>query len=622
MFVSSCLHQKTLNCTFVKVGKDLLFVATLISALGAIITGTLALHNVTFFASMGKIGAYTCLAGGSGTALFAIILKSYALFREKLSPPQPDSTDPIPIAKSNNLLPEFTIYKLNLNPEEMALKLSDGARKDLSSFPSFYHNSQTDFHKKCIEYLRSESFSTKHLQSLREERNTTLGELHIERPLVTTIIGGGLAGLVSALEAYLAGATVHLVEKQVKYSRDTMVHLHPGIKAYLKDRLKEFMTIAESQRVIVNRLHRFYDREVLQEDSFSLIEIKALEWMISLILYKLANEDEELKIYRESEFDRIEGKNVILKGGSHILTDWIIGADGAKSLVRKSAQIKWETRSTSRRSVAATFPNLWGNNNAYWKLNNRIPQSITEAVEQEDLSKSSKKAKENFTSSIGTHITASKWKNNGDPRYKHYCNETHVIEKKKKRKKFTFFKKEKKSDQLPKEIILAKEGERKLLPKLKKLGWEQEQLPNNRLFVSTHTLFLGTDLPQNISDKEIKPWISTTLEQNFPRPTIDILLAQLRNVSVFNTELFEAVSVVKEGRIFLLGDASGIPDFQTGYGAQKAIRDARAFGNLVKAYGKQDNFQTVLSKYKTETKKRTRDLHQKSFDAGLAELRG
>src|SRR5690606_29272750 len=126
-------------------------------------------------------------------------------------------------------------------------------------------------------------------------------------------------------------------------------------------------------------------------------------------------------------------------------------------------------------------------------------------------------------------------------------------------------------------------GGRLLHGRLVEMGWNLERLPSNRLFTSSHTIYLGTDLPERLlhADRsEVLPWIAATLEQNLPRSAVKLLMSQIRTCTVFTSQLFRA-SHVRKGRVLLIGDAVGSPDFQTGSGAKKAMDDARAVGKLV-----------------------------------------
>ncbi len=522
----------------------------------------------------------------------------------------------------NNLHPVFKVDMPLPYPRERIKELPKDAQRRLDNpeeFSAFYTESQIVFHESVAGYLSSDSISARqHFEILREERAEAVRTLR-ERPAEVTIIGGGPSGLVAALEAYLSGAQVHLVEKRVDYSRDTMLRLRTDTAHYLKKRLGDHLYwIAESNEVIKFRNQGFFEREFFGPESFIMVETKVVEWLLAMILYELAKTDDALKIYREWECTDIqqpldESALVTIQDPflrtHQIRSDLVIGADSARSTVRQLAGIEWTPRSTSRPSAAVTFTNLWANNVAYEELSSFVPEAYEEGFTRLYKSKPSeelKSAEGNVRLTIRPHIEAFKWEETGDKRFREFIQARLSTATK---------------SAVRNEMKIARAGGRFLHARLAEMGWEKKRLPSNRLFVSTHTIYLGTELPENLLEadrSEILPWIAATLEQNLPRSAINLLMTQVRTCTVFSSQLLRAKQVRKEN-VFLIGDATGTPDFQTGSGAKKAIDDAIAIGKLIYDFGHSEHFNNDLAAYEAEAKKRTKDLQQKSFDFGFSE---
>lgn len=602
-------------CVSKTVCKNLAFALILIAAAGAVVVGVLAYYKIAFFGGMGTIGTQACLYGGSALAAVTIVAKAIdtclekyrryrtqanlsvdptdiqdtnhfssgglpqsrpleedppSLLSEDVSTPSPtdSKTEAVP---HNNLHPVFQISEPKPYSLEEIETLPRDARLhlgDQEKFTEFYMESQILFHEAASGYLNdSLSSSSHHFEALRQERIESVRTLRGPPPEVT-IVGGGPGGLVAALEAYLAGANVHLIEKRVDYSRDTMFRLQVETAQYLERRLgPHFYLIASSNELIKQRRQGFFEREFFGPEEFIMVETKVNEWMLALLLFELAKRDPALKIYREWECvdvedNQSEGKASVTIQDAFLRThqipsDIVIGADGTRSKVRASAEIEWTPISTSRPSVAVTFTNLWANNLAYEDLSSFIPQAYEEgfaSLREEDKSEELVQASRNVRTTIRPHIEAQKWEAVRDDRFRSFMQArgSAVPE-----------------SVIRKEMAIAREGGRLLHGRLVEMGWNLERLPSNRLFTSSHTIYLGTDLPERLlhADRsEVLPWIAATLEQNLPRSAVKLLMSQIRTCTVFTSQLFRA-SHVRKGRCCSSATPSGRPIFK-----QEAVR--------------------------------------------------
>lgn len=555
-------------------------------------------------------------------------LKQWSLARQPdfMKPPcqflQISNIQSIALPLPNNSLPDFLITEPKRIPKEEAKELPPVACARFEEFPTFFKESQEAFKESVIGYLNSKSNGAiQHFTILKEARESSL--LTVQKIPEVVVIGGGPSGLVAALEAYLAGSRVYLIEKRNCYSRDTMLRLRIDTALYLKERLGDHLyAIAETNELIKTRTQGGFEKEFFGSEAFIVIETKILEWLLAMILFELAKRDEAIKIYREWEFSDLKDEKhstyVKIKNSASveftIPCDFLIGADGAKSQVREKSGIGWNPKSKARPSLALTFTNLWANNFAYQELD-FVPQCITNAFKfltENDKSESLKIASNEVFLTIQPHIASIEWEKAKDQRFDTFMQS---------RKSRYGNEITSKDEIVKKETQLAQVGGNLLHGELQSLGWELKRLPSNRIFSSTHTIYLGTDIPKKLIDTNLStltPWISTILEQNLPRSAIKILLPQIRNYTTFYSQLFQALSV-RQGRIFLIGDAVGTPDFQTGSGAKKAIDDGLAIGKLIYQFGHSKNYETDLSQYEKEAELRTNKLHEKSFEWGFSE---
>jgi len=140
----------------------------------------------------------------------------------------------------------------------------------------------------------------------------------IENPLSVVIVGGGPAGLATAIEAYHAGAHVTVIEKRSAYVRSQLVFLFdPALEL-----LQKWEVATPSMMVV----------ELEKNRKMGIIKLKDLE-------EALASRVAELSI------DRIEGKFTkrfsdhieVAVGGERrgLVYDILVGADGSHSGVRE-----------------------------------------------------------------------------------------------------------------------------------------------------------------------------------------------------------------------------------------------------------------------------------------------
>jgi len=148
------------------------------------------------------------------------------------------------------------------------------------------------------------------------------------KPLSVLIIGGGPAGLATAIEAKQAGATVTLVEKREQYSRPQVLFL-----------LDSSLQLFKKWQVSLPQM-----RSTTLEDNTQIGFVK-----INHLEESLAARVNALGIQRiRGEFTNFDDHQIATvitpeQKTLHLPYDIIVAADGAHSLVRKSLSINMHT---------------------------------------------------------------------------------------------------------------------------------------------------------------------------------------------------------------------------------------------------------------------------------------
>ena len=153
--------------------------------------------------------------------------------------------------------------------------------------------------------------------------------------LSVTVVGGGPAGLASAIEASSKGFKVTLVEKRNSYSRNRPIALLPNVLKILKEWNLKMLEIPMCEQ----------SKQEASKWSFSGDESFTSMQRIDLIEKKLIKKCEELGVDRIcGDFQRFGSEQTVYvktEDGERVFSyDILIGADGLHSKVRELLSIQ------------------------------------------------------------------------------------------------------------------------------------------------------------------------------------------------------------------------------------------------------------------------------------------
>ncbi|SCA58810.1 hypothetical protein AB751O23_AQ_00040 [Chlamydiales bacterium SCGC AB-751-O23] len=519
------------------------------------------------------------------------------------------------------------------------LQNHNGSSRHLLEAPQNLFSSQIDFFKAITGNLNPPTTAgRKLLDSLKSERTKNLSRIPVgQKPLEILIVGQGIGGLFAALEAYKSGANIIRVEAREEMKRDQILRLDISSRKYLKDNCGFLFDIANTWDLIKEERTNI-DTDILSANFYT-IETKNLELIVDSILNALGGEDSStirsfLGSFQSFSPPKKEGgkwnSELLLKSGEiegpvSLEVDYIVGSDGANSRVREVSEIAWAPISDTSNSGVVTFPNLFSQNLSSEHFFS-VPQILLDG------------AQHNLEEPVTLHACRSSI---GSTRL-----HEQVIDNPSKKTDFgtvesSFYSTASREQVRIKtvELDLVRRGLAPYLKALRGLTWELNRTPINRLFISAHTIYLGTDVPaetfeemqrENRSPINERPiqmrYFRKVLESNFPRYLIDFLMPYAKNSFVFKSQLFKANQSYKQIvaqkapplEVFLLGDANSTPQFQTGSGGFKALSDARDFGELLKK-----NLECPRAKlsfraeYLNKINSRSTSFAQKAFDLGV-----
>jgi 2-polyprenyl-6-methoxyphenol hydroxylase-like FAD-dependent oxidoreductase len=149
--------------------------------------------------------------------------------------------------------------------------------------------------------------------------------LHAEGSLSVLVVGGGPAGLATAIEAAESGAQVTLIEKRTSYTRNRLLFL-----------FESSLTLLDRWKVNIPQMKI---ADLGDAGKFGSVSINHLEEGLAARAHELGIQ----KIH--GEFKRLEkNRAVIATPGreTHLSYDILVGADGAHSLVREELGIGCE----------------------------------------------------------------------------------------------------------------------------------------------------------------------------------------------------------------------------------------------------------------------------------------
>ncbi|SCA58811.1 hypothetical protein AB751O23_AQ_00050 [Chlamydiales bacterium SCGC AB-751-O23] len=537
--------------------------------------------------------------------------------------------DSIPPVTSNT--PGYQTL-LQLHPHESAALLNTS---------EYLFNSQIGFFKSITDHLNSPTVPGKALiDSLKGERLKNLAKIPSgQKPLDILIVGQGIGGLFSALEAYKSGANVIRLEAREEMTRDQILRLDIDSQIYLRENFGFLLDVAQRWGLIKEEETNI-DTDILSSRFLS-VETKNLEFITDSILVALELSESSGIVSLQGSFlgfteptregekwtSEILLKSKGIKGVRSVKVDYIVGADGANSRVRESSGISWSPISNTSNSGVITFPNLFRNNLDSSHLFS-VPQVVLDGANEDLEAPLALHACRGPIASTRLHeqvlTTPNKLINSRRVEDSLYTGA--------------------RLEQVPirtVELDLVKKGLKPYLDALKTLSWELERTPINRLFISAHTIYLGTDVPEetfeemqrenrkSIDERPIQMrYFRKVLESNFPRYLIDFLMPYAKSSFVFKSQLFRASRAYREItvenksplKVFILGDANSTPQFQTGSGAFKAFSDALDFGRFLRNSLDRPRFKIAsLNLYQLNVGERSNYFAKKAFDLGVLE---
>lgn len=491
------------------------------------------------------------------------------------------------------------------------------------------------------------------------------------------VIGQGIGGLIAALEAYKKGATVLRVEKRSAITRDQILRLDLETYNYLKENFGKLIEHMETFGAITERRgiadfnvfnlddQSFNSRSPVTSDRFYTIETRDIEYLVNSVLDSLetsqkSSQKSSITSLNHHEFTGFaphsssregeEGISCVLKStaeeGEEIAfsANYIVGADGANSQTRRSADISWDPISTSTTSGVITFPNFFN------ELDFSTPQVLLDGAykvrqqQNKELDSAQILACATPTSSIRPHEEILIKNASGQDVTIETSRLSYHLGIRPNNHRTRGLSEEANLLIAETQISFVHEGQEKYLESLKELNWGLNRLPINRLFTTGQTIYLGTDIPKDsfetMQEENKKPiserptqhaFFRKVLEANLPRFVVNFLMPYVRSSFVFSSQLYQAsesVKVISRGsstaQLFLLGDAYATPQFQTGSGALVAIQEARAFGSFLDDLPSQTARNAAqnpigVSRYKDTLRHRANEIAQKAFRLGVVD---
>ena len=193
--------------------------------------------------------------------------------------------------------------------------------------------------------------------------------MNTEGPYEVAIVGGGLVG--AALARALRGAPVALVAQRPENFRegaatfDSRAYaISPGNAAFLAQ-LGAWSAIPRERLTPVHAMRVFGDdgSSMIEFDAYS-AGVGELAWIVEdgLLqdaLWRGLDQQERLSIFSTASFEKLEiaerQASIILSNGQKIAARLVVGADGARSLVRAQAAIPAEEHGYGQSAVVANF---------------------------------------------------------------------------------------------------------------------------------------------------------------------------------------------------------------------------------------------------------------------------
>lgn len=477
----------------------------------------------------------------------------------------------------------------------------------------------------------AEELFEKHLQTHREKQEKWEGG----EPKRVLVIGAGPGGLFAALEAYMKGCRVTLVEKRLP-TRDQILRLSPGMFQYFFDILGgPFKTHLGTGNFYQHRLQGQGNRKLFDEGDFYSIEIRDLQKAVLIFIEELAKRDPEaFRFISGSEFkeflppttDQETWKvKIHHQGELELPVDIIVGADGGQSALQAICGFSSMATSSTSLYGAATFNQPFGRLEEQTELDDDIPELVYEGAKLSNL------LGKDFQ--LGIMRTA---------RARNYLlAELEILAETIEPTNLALYRRGFQQIEAKEEYELdfVRRGVQRQIESLSvTFGWEFDRLPISRFFTSVSTVYIGCEFPPKLlgqiqeairADRldEAKSlqenWYRAVLKAHLPQSTIDELV--VRHGGAFPVQLKKAnschrelTSAGKSLHSYILGDGFATPHFLTGRGAEFAIDMARDFGeHLSKMRDDKESAEQHLVELNSKSQKRAQELQDKAFDEGM-----
>lgn len=455
-------------------------------------------------------------------------------------------------------------------------------------------------------------------------------------PLKLMVVGAGPAGLVAAIQAYLEGADVTLVEPRPDFIRDQILRIN--FESYMDiTRIlgEDMLRVLDAQDFLSHRFQGQGLRGLFTESSYWVTEIKDLQYILYALLKRLQSLDDKeqkgLHILGGYEFVNFENDNVrirhkVNKTESLIHADWVCGADGARSKVAEAAGMNALPVSTQDTYAAITFDHPYADDPLRAEMqDNKLDPSIPAlpAIVADGIAEIRAASPNNDEIERKLQVIEVHRQRTWIVAEQEILNNTISKENEEE-----WYRRMRSMSGLDTNIDLdtVQRGVRKQLNEIEsdaKWLWTKGRLPVTRFFTSPKTVYLGCEIPPNMlqtmqDDKEeALRWTRSALRAHLPQNVINSL--KCRNLNVFPVQLTKRTKFYKDlengkTKVFLIGDALATPHFLTGSGAVAGMKTAKVFAKLVgrvQSDSKQEN--EFFKKYEREVNQIITAMQKRAF---------
>lgn len=468
-------------------------------------------------------------------------------------------------------------------------KIDSTITEHFDTVPNFYETSYRDFRKSLVHFFET-SFSA-FFELILGKRRDLLEKLGDRPALSITFVGGGLIGMIAALEAYQKGASIHYFMTERK--ENPLFRFDKMRGELLEKNFSPLLDLAKTHHM------------ASLSDQGLVAEGEALEEMFASLLLAIAKKDDQVKVYPASEEITFEGKEVITKGG-RFQTDWVVSA--CKTLptpvfewVGKRKSMLEETQIIT----TATFPNPWGNHPEH-SLLDKFPSEVMlqghlGAALMENKGQSPKKLSRK-----------SLWQMKPEP---------YAVALKKAEAK-----QEKSLEELSEPALLAKEGLKGVFGTLDSVKGSlvMPTLPKEvTLTVSPFRVILDFEWPgglfhdpttmrEELKEPQKRRWIETCLSMYFPNEVIEIMkIQEIQHETHKFYPVAQAETIVQEKdglKLFLIGKSATLLS-PLGHNDSHSLQDAFGLGGLVFIWAfNPDKMKEAQEKYESGIRSRAQSM--------------